>query len=105
MTKAIGGHCNCGSEDEKDGTPDVIWYTSPLIQFFATMALPLVPFTISVRAPRLVPADADIWKAIFDADVERVRELFLSGRASVYDVNASGETVLEVSSICDTASH
>ncbi|KAI0690958.1 hypothetical protein BC835DRAFT_1362269, partial [Cytidiella melzeri] len=55
------------------------------------------PFYLSIRTPRFVRSDAPIWQLILRADVDGVRELFLSGEASVHDVDEDGDTVLYVS--------
>ncbi|KAI0690968.1 hypothetical protein BC835DRAFT_1362381 [Cytidiella melzeri] len=68
------------------------------------------PFYLSIRTPRMVRGDAQIWHSIWEADIAGVRGLLLSGEASVLDVNEQGWTVLRVCSInCDvyqsTATH
>lgn len=98
----IGLSCRgCKRRGCKSTAPDVIWYTSSWIQFIAFLVQPLLPFTISVRAPRLVPQAAPIWRAIWKSDVEEVRRMFQSKEASVCDVDPDGWTVLEVSPIHD----
>ncbi|KAI0690963.1 hypothetical protein BC835DRAFT_1362314, partial [Cytidiella melzeri] len=59
----------------------------------------LSPFYVSIHTPRFVRNDAPIWRFILRADVDGLRELFLSGEASVHDVDEDGDTVLSVSSM------
>ncbi|KAI0684874.1 hypothetical protein BC835DRAFT_1362114 [Cytidiella melzeri] len=56
------------------------------------------PFYVSIHTPRFVRNDAPIWRFILRADVDGLRELFLSGEASVHDVDEDGDTVLYLNS-------
>ena len=52
----------------------------------------------NIYAPRVIAFDADVWGAIFYADIGWLRQLFEARQASVYDVNLDGHTLLAVSS-------
>ncbi|KAI0690951.1 hypothetical protein BC835DRAFT_153284 [Cytidiella melzeri] len=69
-----------------------IWYLPSWM--FKVEAQVFSPFYLSIHTARFVRNDAPIWQLIIRADIDGLRELFLSGEASVHDVNEDGRTVL-----------
>ncbi|KAI0685596.1 hypothetical protein BC835DRAFT_508407 [Cytidiella melzeri] len=88
--------CNVQTcRQDRTTASQVVWYL-PLWMAKVEVQV-LSPFYLSIRTPRLVRGNAPIWRCINRADINGVRELLLSGEASVLDVDERGNTVLHVS--------
>lgn len=78
----------------------VTWYAPTWMPCFNwQVALSRPSFYFSIRTPRIVSMSAPIWGAIWDGNVDKLRQLLLAGEASVYDVNESNMAVLNVSCV------
>lgn len=78
----------------------VTWYAPTWMPYFSwQVAMSRPSFHFSIRTPRIVPMSAPIWGAIWNGNVNELRQLLLAGEASVYDVNESNLTVLNVSRV------
>ena len=53
----------------------------------------------SIGAPRVIPWDSPITIAVCEGDLQSVRDLFATGKASIWDYNMSGLPLLVVSGL------
>lgn len=85
---------------DKTSILPITWYLPSWLSFFdVTIRPPNLPIYVAIFSPRLVPANSEVWGVIAKSDLQRLRLLIRAKKASVYDVNESGYTVLYVGTI------